>query len=275
MTSTAAPVRHAARSEGMTVLARWGLAARASIYLLVGVLAVAIAFGTSGGEADQRGALQALSRHTGGTVLVLLIGVGLAGYALWRLAEAAFGVAGEGRKAGPRLQSLARAAIYTFLAVSAFKVVAHSGGSQAHQEASWSAGVMKHTGGRWAVGLVGVIVVVCGLVLVRDGLARKFEKHLELGRMSRRTRTVVTALGVVGTAARGLVFVLAGVFVVVAAVQYDPNKAGGLDVALRKLTRLPAGPWLLLAVAVGLMVFGAFGYAEARWQRTGSARVTS
>ena len=96
--------------------ARAGLSARATVYLLIGVLAVALAVGERHGETDQRSALQALTQHTGGTVLVWLIAIGLFGYALWRFSEAAFGVVGEGKKTGARLQSLVRGLIYLFLA---------------------------------------------------------------------------------------------------------------------------------------------------------------
>jgi hypothetical protein len=269
MASATDDLREAAHSETMTVLARWGLAARATVYLLIGVVAIAIAFGSSHAEADQRGALQALTRHPGGTVLVLIIGAGLAGYALWRLSEAVFGVAGEGRKPGPRAQSFCRAVIYGFFAFSAFEIVFTSGvRSQAGQEQSITAKVMRHSGGRWAVGLVGVIVVICGLVLAWDGIRRKFERNLELGRMGKRARRIVPVLGVVGGLARGIVFGLAGVLVVSAAWTFDPKRASGLDGALRKVAVAPAGRWLLLAVALGLLVFAAFGFAAAKWHKT-------
>jgi hypothetical protein len=264
--SATATVHRAARGDAMTVVARWGLAARATIYLLIGLLAIAIARGSSRQEADQRGALQELTRHTGGTVLVAIIGIGLAGYALWRLSEAAFGVVGDGKKAGPRFRSFARAVIYGFFAVSALEVVRHAGTSQAGQQEFWSAKAMRHSGGRWAVGIIGAIVVVCALILIWEGVRRKFTKYLALGRMTPATRKTVTVLGVVGTVARGVVFALAGIFIVSAAVDYNPRKAGGLDRALRELAG--TSPWLLVAVAVGLVIFGVYGYAEAIWRRT-------
>jgi Domain of Unknown Function (DUF1206) len=268
MTATVT-VQRAARGHAMALLARWGLAARATLYLLIGILAIALAAGSRRRETDQRGALQELTRHTGGTLLVWLIGIGLAGYALWRLTEAAFGVVGEGKKAGPRVQSLARALIYGFFAVSAFKIASHAGaGSQAGQQELWTAKAMQHPAGRWVVGIVGAIIVVCGIVLVWEGASRKFEKYLALGQMSPSTRKAVVFLGVVGSMSRGAVFALAGVFVIVAAVDYDPKKAGGLDRALRELADTPAGPWLLGVVAVGLVMFGVYGFAEAKWRRT-------
>jgi hypothetical protein len=106
------------------------------------------------------------------------------------------------------------------------------------------------------------------LALVVEGLTRKFEKYLDLGSMTPNTRRVVEILGVSGTAARGAVFALAGVFVIQAAKDYQPGKAAGLDGALRSLRDTRAGPWLLGVAALGLLAFGLYGFAEARWRRT-------
>ncbi|MFN2518866.1 MAG: DUF1206 domain-containing protein [Jatrophihabitantaceae bacterium] len=262
-------VHRAARSPQMKGLARLGLAARGTIYLLIGWLALLLAVGKRGGETDQRGALVEVTRHNGGTILLWVITVGLAGYALWRWSEAAFGVVGEAGKKGPRVQSFVRGTIYAIFAVSAFGLVTHAHQqSQVHQQQTLTARVMLHPLGRWAVGIVGVIVVIVGVVQVVEGFTHKFEKYLDLDRMSPATRRTVTFLGTVGTAARGVVFVLAGIFVVRAAYDFDPQKARGLDGALRSLAGTSAGPWLLGAAALGLVAFGLYCYAEAKWRRT-------
>ncbi|HVD89067.1 MAG TPA: DUF1206 domain-containing protein [Jatrophihabitantaceae bacterium] len=267
--SMSTSVRSAARSQPMARLARAGLTARASVYLLIGALAVALAFGSYANEPDQQGALEVLTKHTGGVVLVWLIAIGLFAYALWRFSEAAFGVVGDGRKVGPRLQSFARGLIYLFFAITAVRVaIGANAGSQAQRQELWTAKAMQHTGGRWIVGLVGVVIVVCGVVLVMQGLTRKFEKYLQLGRMSPTQRRVVEWLGVAGTAARGVVFALAGVFVIVAAVTANPSKAGGLDQAFRELLTMSGGPVLVFLAGLGLIVFAAYGFAEAKWHRT-------
>ncbi len=198
-----------------------------------------------------------------------VLAIGLAGYSLWRFSEAALGAAGEGHKVGPRLKSFFRGCIYGFFAVSAFQVaLGNRTTSQAQRQQSLTAKVMQHPEGRWAVGLVGAIVVVVGLVLVYEGLTRKYEKYLRTSVMSRPTRRIVMALGTFGTTARGAVFALAGVFVIQAATEYKPSKAAGLDGALRSLRDAPAGPWLLGVAAVGLVAFGIYGLAEARWRVT-------
>jgi hypothetical protein len=268
MTATST-VSQAAKSDTVGGMARLGLAARATIYVLIGVLALLLAVGRSASETDQRGAMQQLNHHPGGHLLLWVIAVGLAAYAFWRFSEAAAGVAGEGKETVPRVKSFAGGCIYALLAFSAFQIaLGKSTGSQAGQQENLSAQVMRHGGGRLAVGIIGVVVAAVGLGLVVEGLTRTFEKHLDMTSMTPETRRAVEVLGVVGTVARGAVFALAGAFVVQAAWDYQPQKAGGLDRALRSLRDTPLGPWLLGAVAVGLVAFGLYGIAEARWRRT-------
>jgi type IV secretory pathway VirB2 component (pilin) len=268
-TTAAANARSTAGSDALSALARWGLAARATNYVLVGVLAIALASGKRSGETDQQGALEELTRHTGGTVLLWIIAVGLAAYALWRFSEVAFGVAGEGSKAAPRVQSLVRAIVYSVLAANAVGIALHSDtGSQSGKQQNWTARIMQHAGGRWLVAAFGVGLAVFGVALVVTGLKRKFEDELEQGRIPAVARPIVTALGLIGNCARGVVFSLVGVLVVVAAVEYDPKQAGGIDRALRELRDTTAGPWLLGLVALGVIVFGLYGYCESAWHKT-------
>ncbi len=258
-----------AKREFLNPAARLGLTARAFMYLLIGVLSLMVAAGHSTAETDQLGAMQQLNRVTLGHFLLWVVSLGLAGYALWRFSEAAFGAAGEGRKIAPRIKSLGRACIYTVIAINAVQIALGSGiRSQAAKQESLSAKVMHHSGGRLAVGLVGAIVLVIGLTLVHEGLTLKFDKYLDLASLSRATRRVIESFGLVGTVARGTVFALAGVFVIQAAWDYQPKKAAGLDGALRSLRDTRAGPWLLGVAALGLIAFGLYGFAEARWRRT-------
>lgn len=249
--------------------ARLGLTARAGMYLLIGVLAILVAAAHSTVETDQWGAMQQLNDRGPGHLLLWVVALGLAGYSLWRFSEALFGAAGEGRKTGPRLKSFGRGCIYAVIAVMAFQIVTGGGKrSEAGRQVTLSSKVMHHTGGRIAVAAVGVAVAVVGVTLVYEGATRKFEKYLDLSGASRVTRRVVRVIGVIGTVARGVVFALAGIFVIQAAWSYEPKKAAGLDRALRSLRDTPAGPWLLGAVALGLILFGLYGFAEARWRRT-------
>ena len=265
---TSARARRASDSKAVRGLARAGLVARGIIYLLIGVVAILVALGRSTQQADQQGALQLLAGKPYGLVALVLLGIGFAGYALWRLSEAAFGVTGDGRGAGPRLKSLARAVIYGFFAFLTFEVIAgRATGSQTQKQQDITAKVMQHAGGRWLVAIAGVIVVICGLVLVMEGIKRKFMKYLQTAQMSRRTRKVVEILGVVGTIARGVVFGIAGILVVDAAVTHNVGASGGIDKALLTLRDQPFGEFLLALAAIGLIVFGIYGLCEARWRK--------
>jgi hypothetical protein len=262
-----AEARRAARGPAAEVLARAGLTARGIIYLLIGRVAILVAVGPSGKEADQAGALKLLAGQPFGLVALWLLGLGFAAYALWRLSEAAFGVTGEGYGAGPRLKSAARAVIYAGFAVLTFDIIAGTGGSQARREQDWSAKAMHQPGGRWLVAIIGLAVVIAGIVLIIEGVRAKFMRLLETSRMSMKTRAVVKRLGMVGTTARGAIFALAGALVVEAAINYQPSKARGLDKALLTLRSQPFGEALLAIAGLGLIIFGIYALCEARWHK--------
>ncbi len=261
--------RRASRGPWMSRLAKGGLAARAVIYLVMGWLAIEIAAGHHTQQANQKGALATIAARPFGEALLWLLGLGFAAYALWRLSEAAFGTAAEGDKTGPRLQSAGRAIAYGALSVTTFAfVLGVRGRGQAQQQETATGTLMKHTYGRWLVGLVGLVIVVVGLAMVYEGLTRAFEKDLKMHELHGRTRTVVLSLGAVGTVARGVVFAVAGVLVVQAAVSYDVKKSTGLDGALRTLANRPYGSVILGVVALGLIAFGLYGLACTKWAKT-------
>jgi uncharacterized membrane protein len=259
--------RRAADSRPMQWLARAGLVARGVIYILIGWVAILVALGSSGHQADQQGALQLLAGTPIGLVSLWLLFIGFVGYALWRFSQVLYGVPGEGTGAGPRLKSLVRGLIYASFAVLTFKVVTGKHTNQKAQQQDFTASLMHHTGGQWLVGIIGLVIVICGAALVIEGIRQKFMKQLNTSQMSARTRQAVRRLGMVGTTARGLVFALAGVLVIDAAITYNPAKAAGLDKALHTLRNQPFGEFLLILAALGLIAFGIYGLAEARWRR--------
>lgn len=269
MTQVSVSTGRASTRQTVAGLARFGLAARAFVYVVIGWLAIQIALGHRAPQANQRGALAEVAQSTGGLVVLWLVGFGLGAYAIWRLSEAAFGTATDGDRPGPRAKSAVRGLVYAALCISTFTfITGTSRTSQATQQETLTARVMKHDPGRWLVGLVGVIVFGIGVALFVEGVTRRFEKQLRIFEMSVPTRRVVIALGVFGSAARGVVFAIAGALVVSAAVSYDAAKSTGLDGALRTLADRPYGSALLGVIAFGLVAFGVYGFASVRWART-------
>ncbi|MFJ8631915.1 DUF1206 domain-containing protein [Streptomyces sp. NPDC093568] len=264
--------RRAARGTVMEKVARVGLVAWGTIYLLVGALALQIAFGDTSAQADRGGALAELSHKPFGAVLLWALGIGLVGMAVWRLSEALFGSAApDGHSARKRLLAAVLFAFYVFVAYSVLSFAAtrnqSGGGSSDQQSRDATAMALDLPAGRWLVGAAGIAVVVVGGWIGVRAVRRKYHDQLRLGRMSRRERLLVDVVGVSGGVARGLVFATVGVFAVRAAIEYEPDRAKGLDDTLRTFADTPLGPLLLACVAAGLVLFGVFSFAMARWQR--------
>ncbi|MET9800200.1 DUF1206 domain-containing protein [Streptomyces sp. NPDC006368] len=251
----------------LEVAGRWGFAARGVIYLLVGVLALRIAFGGGGGEqADRGGALSEVAEKPLGSVLLWLLGIGLAGMALWQLSEALWD-----RKTSRRLASAGRTVFYAVVAWSVFVFAAgdHSrdGGESDRQSHDMTSRALELPAGQWLVAAVGVAIAVTGVVGGVKAARRTYHKHLKLGELTPRDRRAVDVTGVAGGVARGAVFVVAGAFALRAAITYRPSEAKGVDDTLRSFAGTPVGPWLLAAIALGLALYGLFSFAMARWRR--------
>lgn len=259
----------AARSPAMSVLARAGLAARGVMYIIIGLIAIDVAFSHSGKQADSTGAIRLVGKSPAGEVALWLLAIGFMGLALWRLSEAVWGTNdADGHKASKRLASLGRAVIYGVLAFSILKYALGLGSpsSSNKQSKDLTAQLLRVPGGQVLVAVIGIALVAGGLVLAYSAWRKRFARHLRLGEASPGTRTAVIKLGQAGGIARGAVFVTAGIFLVDAAVTAQPSKAKGVDTALRALTRTPFGPWLLVLVAAGLVLFGIYSCCDARWR---------
>jgi hypothetical protein len=263
--------RRVASSGPFRAFASAGLVARGVIYLIVGVLAIEVAVGRSGQEADRQGALRTVAGTPFGTVLLWLLVIGFAGLTLLWLSEAVYGQPYRGGDtATMRLASLGRGIFYGAFCAGCVMFIAgpgrQSSGDQESQDLT--ATVMRDLpAGRWLVLLVGLVLVAGGIVVAVRGLRTRFEQALDTHKESRPVRLAVRALGVVGQAARALVCAAAGVFLGYAAITYDPAKAKGVDGTLREFARTSAGPFLLVLVASGLIVFGLYSFCEARWRR--------
>ncbi|HEV7650582.1 MAG TPA: DUF1206 domain-containing protein [Actinophytocola sp.] len=114
---------------------------------------------------------------------------------------------------------------------------------------------------------IGVAIVLAALFVAHHGWSKRFVEEHDYGSADRRTRTTIMRLGRTGYAALGGVYGIAGVLIVVAAVQAEPEKATGPDVALKTLAAQPFGPALLFVIAAGLTAFGVFTFFDARYRK--------
>lgn len=269
-------VEDAADSRWLQRLARWGLAVRGALYLVVALLAARLAQGDHDDQADKQGALRAVAVQPLGKVLLLALAAGFAGYALWRFVEAIVGPRDEDdvRKAVvKRVGYAARGVLYSVLFVSALGIVRSTGeGGKANEaEADLTARVLEWPAGPWLVGLVGLAVAGGGLYVGWRGVSCKFRERLKAFEMGRRERRWVVRVGVAGMVTRMVVLIIIGVLLVAAAAQHDAEEVVGVDGALQRLAARPFGTLLLIVAAAGLAAYGLYSMAEARYRRIGSS----
>lgn len=250
-------------------LARAGYLARGALYAVIGLLAFRLAQGVSGPRPNQQGAMQQIEHQRFGHAVLILIAIGLGGYALWRLAQALVGHTpeyGEHSKLD-RIGAVGSFVAYSAFCVLAIEVLRGSSSNSSAQTHKSTAGVLHWPAGRELVGAVGLLFIGIALYQAYLGLSRKFLSYSKTGQMSPRTRTAFTTIGVTGLVARAIAFGLIGLFVLKAARDYTPKDAVGIDGALARLLQHSYGTAALFVVACGLIVFGAYSIADARYRR--------
>jgi Domain of Unknown Function (DUF1206) len=271
-----APLREAKSTGDAIAHARWfewlaraGLVARGAIYGIIGVLALEVAFGTGGKTTNQKGALAELAQQPGGKILLVLMAIGLFGYAFWRLLRAAVGYGPEETDDGKeRLKGLASGLAYVSLFITCLSILfgsSGSGGSGSPDKAT--GGVLGWPGGQFIVAIAGLVLIGVGLYQGYEGVKKKFLEKSKTEQMSEKTEKAFTTLGIAGHLARMVVFVLIGYFLAKAAIDYDPTKAVSVDGALAALAKASYGPILLGIVAAGMIAFAAYSIADARYRR--------
>jgi hypothetical protein len=256
-----------AHAKTLGWLARAGLIARGAVYAIIGVLALKLALGDGGKATNQQGALQTIAHQSFGEALLVLVAIGLGGYALWRLVRAAVGHGAEQRDSGfERFSALDSGIAYGILCFTAIEILTSSaGGSGSPKETT--GGVLGWTGGTVIVGAAGAILIGVAVYQAYKGLSKKFLEDAKTGEMSPGVKKAYTALGVFGIVARAVIFALIGYGLIKAAVDYNPKEAIGLDGALRELAHASYGPALLGLVAAGLIGFGLYSIVDARYRK--------
>lgn len=262
-------VDRATDSKAFEYTARAGFAASGVLHLLVAFIILRLAFG-SGGNADQSGALATLAQQPGGTLMLWVAAIGLLALGLWRVAEAVVGSkpgerSGQGRDDSPawkRVKSLGLAVVNFAIALSAARFAMGSGQQSSQQNAGLSAQMMQSGWGKVLLIAVGLGVAAVGGYHVYKGAAKKFLKDLRVS-----GGTAITAVGVTGYIAKGLVLLGAGLLVIVATLQADPSKSTGLDAAVKTLGQAPFGKFLLVLAALGIAAFGAYSFVRSRYGR--------
>ncbi|HST84540.1 MAG TPA: DUF1206 domain-containing protein [Kineosporiaceae bacterium] len=252
----------------MKTLGKVGVAAIGIVYLLLAWIALQVAFGGSDQPADNSGALQEIAEKPFGKVLLAVMAVGLACFAIWQFVEAAIGYEEKDgkEKIFKRAGAAAKGLFGVALGLQSLKLALGNGSkSSSQKQKDWTSNLLELPAGRVLVVIIGLAVIAFAGYLAYKGVKKKFLPKIGGGDADAK----VIKLGQVGYIARGVAFGVLGILVVVAGVKSQPEKSRGLDGALKALAEQPYGKWILILVALGLAAYGVFQLVTARHRREG------
>ena len=248
--------------------ARAGFVVSGIVHLIIGYIAIRLALGGTAGTADQSGAMTELAAKPGGIAALWVGVVAFAIMGLWRLAEAALGSSSrpdaDSKKSEiiDRLKAFALAVVYFAFAFSAFGFARGSGKSSSGQSAGITARLMQTTAGTIVLVAAALVIIAVGGYHVYKGVSRSFLDDLE-----GTTSPLVRRLGTVGYIAKGLAIAAIGLLVILAVSQSEPDKASGLDGAFKTVGAQPYGVALLVAAGLGIITYGLYSFAMARYAK--------
>jgi hypothetical protein len=254
----------------ITPLARLGFASKALVYGVIGGLALAAAARAGGRVTDRSGALRFILRQPYGQALLIVLAIGLCGYALWRVLDAYYDPDRHGRDFRGlvvRIGHVIRGSIYGALGIEAFRLARGLRGSNGREAQLWTARIMDLPFGDWLVGLAGLIVVIFGMTEVLESLKPRMDKAIDLSRVPRRLRSAAMNVSRFGVGARAIIIMILGVFLVKAALEHDPSEAHGLRESILELANAASGRWMLAAIGAGLIAYAIDQALHAHYRR--------
>jgi hypothetical protein len=252
-------------------IARLGYVVRGIIYGTMGVLALGLAFGLDSDTTDQRGSLALLGGSAVGRLFMVVVIVSLLAYAGWGLIRAIYDPLNRGDKPsgiaariGFAWSGLNYAALAVFAAGLLVGGSKSDDGDAVQKLVAW--GLHLPAGGVIVI-IAGVIAILAGLGQFVEAYTATFRKDLKRNRMTRAERLAVDGLGRFGMVARGVIFGIVGIFVLVAGLHHDAADAHSFGAAFQAVAREPFGHVLLGVVALGFIALGMYSWANARWVR--------
>jgi uncharacterized membrane protein len=241
-------------------LARFGYASKGAVFGIVGVLAIARGLGGSALAEDTPGALESVRELPFHEVLLGLLALGLAGYALWRMVQGLLDSEDEGTGwlgLSKRAVYLGIGGFYGYLAVWAVAVILGARNDDNGIQ-DFTATVLGWPGGQVLVGIAGLGVIVGGLNEILFAIRGAYRAEFEKRHMAAWERVAMKAAGWWGHVGRGAVYGLIGYLVIKSAVTFDPDEAAGLADAFQALEEQPYGWALLLLAGAAFLAFGLY-----------------
>ncbi len=245
-------------------MARIGYAAKGIVYVLIGVLTLQAAFGLGSANVNKNIVLLKIFNQPYGKWLLVLLAFGLASYALWRIIQGLLDPEDDqGEDTGglaERVGHVVTGLAYAGLTYIAIELVLGFGAARSNPAISqkWTAFVLGKPFGRILIGLVGGFLLALGLYISYRGWTIDFESDLKERDLSPSAQKWAIRLGRFGYMARGIIYVVIGIFFLQAAFLFSPSQVGGFGEAIQALASQPYGPWLAGIVGAGLAAYGLY-----------------
>ena len=247
-----------------------GYAAKAVIYGIVGVLAILTAVNRGGSITDPSGALRVVLTRPFGRILLLVLAVGLCGYAAWRLLDAVM----DPDRAGTsplgwvtRIGNAVRGCVYGALGLEAMRLLRGLRGSTGDQAELWTARIFDWPFGQYAIAIVGAIVAIYGGSQFVQATWGSHGAKLDWSPIPFEFRPLLKKMCRFGVAVRACLLVTLGMFLVRAALTHDPNQAAGPRESMLRLGSLFEGRWFPALVAAGVIAYAVDQAIHARCRR--------
>ncbi|RDV08006.1 DUF1206 domain-containing protein [Arthrobacter sp. RT-1] len=267
LSQAADAIEEASNHKVLDVLARLGFAVMAMLHVIIGAIAVAVAFGQPG-EAEPTGAIEQLAANPWGPAVMWACVAACGGLSLWQASEATLRMRGR-----PRKERVSKLISSGFLAIAYGSVgLSFAGfalglrGDSSESTRDFSASLMANPLGLWVLVALGLTIIGIGIYFVFKGARRGFKEELFYFDGTRRGRLIDT-LGVTGHIAKGFALNLTGLLFVIAAAKHRPEESTGLDGSLKALRDHPFGPSLLVAIGAGFIAYGIFALIRSRFGR--------
>ena len=270
-------LKHVAASPLLGLLERLGYAARGTLYVVMGFLALLVALRIGGGQTtDLSGSLVFLVRHPFGKLVLIVIALGLSAYSLWGFIRAIYDPLHRGRSASgyaERFGFLTSAVSYATVVFLSFQLLTGASGDTAGESTQkMIAGLLSYPLGVPAAVLAGLFSLGVGFGQFFEAIHAAFARDLKGAQMTTLERDGAILLGRFGMFARGIAFLIIGWFIIQAGLHHNAAQAQGFGGAFLFLLSQPYGRWLLGVVALGFVALGLHSFACARWVRMMNAR---
>ncbi len=264
-------VEHAAANPLLELLERLGYVVRGALYAVMGLLALALALGSGGGQAtDLSGSLVVLVGNPFGKLVLVVVAVGLTAYSVWGFVRAIYDPLHRGSDVSgyaARLGFVTSALSYLAIVIFALQILGGAGGGSGDSTQKTIASVLIHPAGGLLTVIIGLVAIAIAFGQFLEAYKATFKKDLKGAEMTTSERDLAIGLGRFGMFARGVTFLVIGWFLVQAGIHHDAGQAQGFGGAFAFLLGQPFGRLLLGIIALGFVALGLHSFACARWIR--------